>query len=151
MTTVLLCTDGSELAQASLAEGLRVLAKPDRVVLAMAVAAVDPMVAFGTGIAGGVAMSAEEAQRVYDASMSASRAELEKAARELGLDNAEHVLLAGSAGQEICALAESLPASVIVLGTRGHGGLRRAVLGSVSDHVVRHAPCPVIITGPAAE
>jgi nucleotide-binding universal stress UspA family protein len=31
-----------------------------------------------------------------------------------------------------------------VLGTRGHGGLRRAVLGSVSDHVVRNCPCPVI-------
>lgn len=151
MFTVLLCTDGSELSQASLADGLRVVAAPERVVLAMAVAAVDPMVAFGTGVAGGAPMSAEDAQRLYDASTGASRDQLEEAARGLGLDNAEHVLLTGSAGQEICALAESLPASVIVLGTRGHGGLRRAVLGSVSDHVVRNAPCPVVITGPAAE
>ena len=35
----------------------------------------------------------------------------------------------------------------IVRGSRGRGGLRRAVLGSVSDHVVRNAPCPVVVTG----
>jgi nucleotide-binding universal stress UspA family protein len=36
----------------------------------------------------------------------------------------------------------------MVVGTRGRGGLRRAVLGSVSDHVVRNAPCPVVVVGP---
>jgi len=39
---------------------------------------------------------------------------------------------------------EALRDGLAVLGTRGRGGLRRAVLGSVSDHVVRNAPCPVV-------
>jgi nucleotide-binding universal stress UspA family protein len=34
----------------------------------------------------------------------------------------------------------------VVLGTRGLGGLRRALLGSVSVIVVRHATCRVVIT-----
>ena len=38
-----------------------------------------------------------------------------------------------------------LPASVVVLGTHGRSGLRRAVIGSTSDHVVRHAVCPVLV------
>jgi nucleotide-binding universal stress UspA family protein len=34
---------------------------------------------------------------------------------------------------------------VVVLGTHGRSGLRRAVMGSTSDHVVRHAVCPVLV------
>jgi nucleotide-binding universal stress UspA family protein len=35
------------------------------------------------------------------------------------------------------------------MGSRGRGGIKRALLGSVSDFVVRNASCPVVITGPA--
>ena len=34
---------------------------------------------------------------------------------------------------------------LIVLGSRGRGGIRRALMGSVSDAVVRHAHCPVLV------
>ena len=46
---------------------------------------------------------------------------------------------------EIVALAEELGVGLIVMGSRGLGGIRRAVMGSVSDSVVRHAHCPVLI------
>lgn len=36
-------------------------------------------------------------------------------------------------------------ASLVVLGSRGHGGFVGAVIGSVSHHVVAHAPCPVVV------
>jgi nucleotide-binding universal stress UspA family protein len=35
----------------------------------------------------------------------------------------------------------------VVLGTHGHRGIRRAIMGSTSDHVVRHAACPVLVQG----
>ena len=54
----------------------------------------------------------------------------------------------GDAATAICQLAEELDAAAIVIGSRGRGGIKRAVLGSVSDHVVRNAPCTVIVTGP---
>ena len=56
-------------------------------------------------------------------------------------------MLVGDAGHEICQLAESLPAGVVVLGTHGRSGIKRAIMGSTSDHVVRHCPCPVLVQG----
>lgn len=46
--------------------------------------------------------------------------------------------------------AEEWGADLIVLGTRGQGGFRRLLLGSVAEQVVRHAPCPVLTLGRAA-
>ena len=54
----------------------------------------------------------------------------------------------GSVDLEIVALAKELRADLIVIGCRGHRGLRRAIEGSVSDGVIRHAPCPVLVVRP---
>ena len=51
----------------------------------------------------------------------------------------------GDPDAEIVAVAEELGAGLIVMGSRGHGGIRRALMGSVSDSVVRHAHCPVMV------
>ena len=51
----------------------------------------------------------------------------------------------GRPDAEIVALAEEVEARLIVLGSRGRSGVRRALMGSVSDSVVRHAHCPVLI------
>ena len=65
---------------------------------------------------------------------------------ELGLKNAEIRILTGEPGAAICKLAAELSAEAIVVGNRGRGRLKRALLGSVSDHVVRNAPCTVVVT-----
>jgi nucleotide-binding universal stress UspA family protein len=52
---------------------------------------------------------------------------------------------AGRPDAEIVALAEEIGAGLIVMGARGIGGIRRALTGSVSDSVVRHAHCPVLV------
>jgi nucleotide-binding universal stress UspA family protein len=54
----------------------------------------------------------------------------------------------GEVALEIVALAEELGADLIVMGCRGLGGVRRALMGSVSDSVVRHAHCPVLVVRP---
>jgi nucleotide-binding universal stress UspA family protein len=46
---------------------------------------------------------------------------------------------------EIVVLAKELGADLIVMGCRGHRGIRRAIEGSISDAVIRHAPCPVLV------
>jgi nucleotide-binding universal stress UspA family protein len=51
----------------------------------------------------------------------------------------------GAPDREIVNLAEEIGAGLIVLGSRGRGGIRRALMGSVSDAVVRHAHCPVLV------
>jgi nucleotide-binding universal stress UspA family protein len=51
----------------------------------------------------------------------------------------------GGVPDEIADLAEELGAGLIVMGSRGHGGIRRALMGSVSDYVMRQAHCPVMI------
>ncbi|MDQ3438014.1 MAG: universal stress protein [Actinomycetota bacterium] len=57
----------------------------------------------------------------------------------------------GEVDLEIVALAEELQADLIVMGSRGLGGVRRALMGSVSDSVVRHAHCPVLVVRPEKE
>jgi nucleotide-binding universal stress UspA family protein len=61
---------------------------------------------------------------------------------------AEDHLRVGVPGKEIVSLAEAIGAGLIVMGSRGRGGMRRALMGSVSDSVVRHAHCPVMVVRP---
>jgi nucleotide-binding universal stress UspA family protein len=49
----------------------------------------------------------------------------------------------GRAGQVLVEAAEG--AELLVVGCRGHGGLTEALLGSVGQYCVHHAPCPVVI------
>src|SRR5688572_27918212 len=51
----------------------------------------------------------------------------------------------GGAPEEVVTLAEDIGVGLIVMGSRGRGGIRRALMGSVSERVVRHAHCPVLI------
>jgi nucleotide-binding universal stress UspA family protein len=51
----------------------------------------------------------------------------------------------GAAGDVLIEEAQAQNADLIVIGTRGHGATRRALLGSTSTHVAHHAPCDVLI------
>jgi nucleotide-binding universal stress UspA family protein len=71
-------------------------------------------------------------------------AEVEKL-RSAGGALAQGHLAEGGVPQEIVGLAEEIGAGLIVVGSRGRGGIRRALMGSISDSVVRHAHCPVLV------
>src|SRR3712207_5928064 len=62
-----------------------------------------------------------------------------------GATVAQAHLRMGRADEEIVDLAQSIGAGLIVMGSRGQGRLRRALVGSVSESVVRHAHCPVTV------
>lgn len=64
--------------------------------------------------------------------------------RAAGID-CTALLVQGSTPETVVREAERLHADLIVLGSRGHGAIRRALLGSVSEHVLHHANRPVLI------
>lgn len=63
----------------------------------------------------------------------------------------ECVVREGNAAREILDEARSLPADMVVMGTHGRGGFARFFLGSVTEQVMRKAPCPVLTVPPLAE
>jgi nucleotide-binding universal stress UspA family protein len=65
--------------------------------------------------------------------------------RSAGGTVAQPHLRMGEVEREIVHLAEDLGAGLIVMGSRGRRGMKRALMGSVSDSVVRHAHCPVMV------
>jgi nucleotide-binding universal stress UspA family protein len=54
----------------------------------------------------------------------------------------------GDAGEAVVEAAAAEHADLIVVGTHARGAVGRLFLGSVSDHVVRHAGCPVMVVRP---
>ncbi|HEY2512413.1 MAG TPA: universal stress protein [Polyangiaceae bacterium] len=69
-----------------------------------------------------------------------------RASRGVPIDS---VLREGPAWEEIRALAEEMPADIIVIGTHGRRGIARALLGSVAENVIRTTKVPVLtIHGP---
>ena len=143
---VLLCTDGSDISQAALAAGLELLGRDAPLALVTVIDDPDPMLVSGTGFAGGV-MTPEALDDMTAAAKQGAQEILDATATALDLVGTPSYVLRGDAATAICELASEVDARAIVLGSRGRGGFRRAVMGSVSDHVVRNAPCPVVVTG----
>jgi nucleotide-binding universal stress UspA family protein len=144
---VLCCADGSELSTAALRAGAALLGRDVPVVLVTVVEETDPTLVAGAGMAGGV-MTPEQHDELEASIVAAGETVLAEVASELGWDlpDERRVVLRGGAGPTICAYAVETGARAIVIGSRGRGGLARAVLGSCSDHVVRNAPCSVVVT-----
>ncbi|GMV05153.1 MAG: hypothetical protein AMXMBFR53_14320 [Gemmatimonadota bacterium] len=81
-----------------------------------------------------------------------AREYLETKAEELrarGLTVDAHVEEHEAPGRAIAAVADKLDADVIALATHGYGGLKRALLGSVADKVLRSSPLPLLVQRPA--
>jgi nucleotide-binding universal stress UspA family protein len=148
-TKILLATDGSREAQlaATTAADLAKSTASELHVLYVGEAA-NPY-AERVGLAG-----AEAAVPRLDAELKGG--EFERQARDVLDAEAERVRAAGGAvakahlsmgkvDHEVVSLAEEIGAGLIVVGSRGWGGIRRALMGSVSESVVRHSHCPVLV------
>lgn len=70
--------------------------------------------------------------------------------RPEGAPDADARLVEGSPAERLVGLAEEEDAELLVVGSRGHGSLRSAVLGGVSRRVIQDARCPVVVVPPEA-
>jgi nucleotide-binding universal stress UspA family protein len=81
----------------------------------------------------------------YDAMAARSLDEWRKEAIDEGHPAPEVVRAQGAPWHEIVEFSRRGSYDLIVVGTRGRTGLARALLGSVAEKVVRHAPCAVLV------
>jgi nucleotide-binding universal stress UspA family protein len=148
-TTVLVAIDGS--TEASLATEAAVeIAIKTRSELHLVYVRSDPLLT--TLYEGEYPRGVQDLDHEFDEELeSAGRAAqevLDAAVRKvdsLGGAVAQAHLMEGRAPQEIVSLAETSGIGLIVMGSRGRGGVSRTLMGSVSDSVVRHAHCPVLV------
>mgnify|MGYP001816542984 CR=1 FL=1 len=143
---VLLCTDGSDVAMEALRDSLPILAPTDRTIVLAVESPADAELTAGTGFAGRA--SDDLSDQIETTGDRAAKDVLDRTVAALELDDdVEIMAIVGRPGPAICQLATELDATAIVIGSSGRSGLRRAMIGSTSDHVVRHAPCPVVVQG----
>ena len=141
-TRILMATDGSEDARHAADAALELAAEFDSE-LHLTYVAPMPARHIGLGrlaadlppeVLAGVEEEAKTRLAEQLGKMGEGRGKIARAHARVGLPSAE-----------IVALAEELEAGLVVVGSRGLGGIRRALMGSVSDSVVRHAHCPVMV------
>jgi nucleotide-binding universal stress UspA family protein len=146
-TRILLATDGSEEAELAALRAVNLADATDSELHVVHVGVVPKFLESYPGTLGYYGKLYEQIEEV-------SRELLRKHSRRLkaagGTAAGTHLRM-GQVDLEILALAEELGADLIVMGSRGLGGVRRALMGSVSDSVVRHAHCPVLVVRPEKE
>jgi nucleotide-binding universal stress UspA family protein len=149
-TKILLATDGSkeaELAAKTASDLAQKTHSELHVVHVFGIAPVGPPVYPEATNLQSVEREAEteELQRISEQRAREMLEEEVGKVRSAGGTVAQGHLIEGRVAPEVVALAEQIGAGLIVLGSRGRGGIRRALMGSVSDSVVRHAHCPVLV------
>ena len=146
-TKILLATDGSKEAQLA-ARTAAELAKSTKSELHVVYVEHTPAVFYELP---GTILDPAMQSRMEEGAEETTKTKLEEQAqkiRDAGIELAGVHAREGFPDAEIVGLAGRLGAGLIVVGSRGRGPLRRALLGSVSDSVVRHAHCPVLVVRP---
>ena len=136
MATILVGTDGSKRSEAALSESFDLAKRLSANVLVVAVAAHTSDRLGGSVHMGRVNEHLNQARTALDAARTM--------AEEAGVE-AEFEVFEGDAAEEIATIAESRDADLVVVGTRGHGGIAGSLLGSVSADVVRRSKRPVVV------
>jgi nucleotide-binding universal stress UspA family protein len=134
-TKILLATDGSREAQLSAATAVDLAKSTNSELHLVHVGEFVPTILAATEEE--PVQLEREAQQLLD--------EQVRGIEQAGGTVKEAHLKLGRADEEILEVAEEIGAGLIVMGSRGQGRLRRALVGSVSESVVRHAHCPVTI------
>jgi nucleotide-binding universal stress UspA family protein len=143
MATILALVDGSEPSTKAVRVALDMAQKYGSNLIALCVITAPSFVPVGTG-GSPTDLGAYYEEGTQEAKNSVDEAQ--KLARAAGVSSRGEVIeAAGSTVETIVDFATKEKVDLIVMGTRGLGGLKKLVLGSVSSGVVAHAPCSVLI------
>jgi nucleotide-binding universal stress UspA family protein len=155
---VLLTLDGSELSALALPHAVQIAsASGAEIVLMRVIDSVAHVIAQAapTGIEAGPGLvTAELAQEAVAGQRIAAERDLTEAAQQLnaqGINRVSVEVVEGVPGDAVVETAQRLGCDLIVMATHGRGGLGRVLLGSVADHVVRHARSAVLLVRPPEE
>ena len=144
-TKILLATDGSEEAQLALSTAVDQANSTNSELHLVTVGPWNPDPAYATHEASIRWQTYEELTEAIGKEVQQILDDQVKKVEEAGGTVQEAYVRRGRKDQEIVRLGEEIGAGLIVIGSRGHGGVRRALMGSVADSVVRHAHCPVLV------
>ena len=136
LETILLATDGSTASQSASEEAIDLAVQVEARLLVVSV----------LGSSSRPSEAAADPGRQADSrdSLTTKAQGLVQRAKAAGA-NATFLVWEGEPGEAIVAAAESENADLIVVGSHGRSGVSRFLIGSVSDFVVRHAHCPVMV------
>lgn len=157
MKQIVVATDFSDTAQAALAQAAKLATETGAKLSLLHVIYADKINETLLGLDAmeylARSMSAPTAQTPYSPSLAMDR--LRETAQEkldaavAALDGPhpqiETAIVEGRPSEELLSFAEKRHADLIVLGTHGRGAIGKALLGSVADHVIRQAECPVMV------
>jgi nucleotide-binding universal stress UspA family protein len=145
MMKVMIATDGSEDAITAARVALEFLRDGVEIVLITVVQDYENPLAMAGGFEGPL-MTPEEAQAVYQRQLFEGQSALEKTQATLG-KNAQIRLIPtdSNPGHAIVEIANELHPDLIVLGSGNKGFFWRLLAGSVSDYVLHHTPCPLLV------
>jgi nucleotide-binding universal stress UspA family protein len=148
-TKILLATDGSREAELAASTAADLANATNSELHLLSVAAGNPDPVYQIHEAG---LRYETYEQALEAVKREAQKVLDEQVRKVreagGRVEGAHLRIGERRDQAIIHMAEELGAGLIVMGSRGLGGVRRALMGSVSDSVVRHAHCPVMIVRP---
>ncbi|MGZ8751923.1 MAG: universal stress protein [Acidimicrobiia bacterium] len=139
---VLIATDGSDLSVSAAHRAFELLGRPSGVVVLAVLTEVPG------DDAGGFESSAQsplEERQEWENETTAAQGAIRATVEALGGVDVETRVEVGDAGPMIVWVAEQIGADVVVVGSHGRGALKRIISGSVSEHVVHHSPCPVLV------
>jgi nucleotide-binding universal stress UspA family protein len=141
---VIVAYDFSPAADIALDRAVEIACRAPQHVLHF-IAAIDPT--HGFGLTPGERVDYRYAERIQSRLLERLGAIFAHRAPEGAIEFFVHARI-GDAADEILGLAEDIGADLVVIGCRARGGLRRALVGSTTEAVVREAGCPVIVARP---